>query len=158
MPPPPFQYQDPLPLGPDETKYRLLTTQRISVGAFEGTEVIKIAPETLTRDDLNAAKNASLSEWEANGAAMLATHIEYMADIVGPDHIGIGSDFYGGPNPPGLEDASTFPHLFAELISRGWSEAAMAKLAGRNFLRVLKDVEKQAAELAKPKAKTRKAA
>ena len=67
-----------------------------------------------------------------------------MTNIVGIDHIGIGSDFYGGPTPPGLEDASTFPHLFAELIVRGWSEEALAKLAGRNTIRVLKAVEKAA--------------
>lgn len=118
------------------------------------------APTTLDKGDLNAAKNASLSEWENDGPALLANHIEYMAKIVGADHIGIGSDFYGGPNPPGLEDASAFPNLFAELIDRGWGETALAKLAGRNFLRVLKEVEKQAALLAKPetKAKARKAA
>lgn len=67
-----------------------------------------------------------------------------MTNIVGIDHIGIGSDFYGGPTPPGLEDASTFPHLFAELIVRGWSEEALAKLAGKNTIRVLKAVEKTA--------------
>lgn len=116
------------------------------------------APDNLNRSDLEAAKRASMSEWEAQGPELLANHIEYMAKIVGADHIGIGSDFYGGPNPPGLEDASTFPYLFAELIARGWGETALAKLAGRNFLRVLRDVEKQSASLAKPNAKTRKAA
>ncbi|WP_342361965.1 dipeptidase [Terrarubrum flagellatum] len=116
------------------------------------------APDTPNKDDLNAAKRESISEWESDGPALLANHIEYMADIVGPDHIGIGSDFFGGTNPPGLEDASTFPHLFAELISRGWGDAALAKIAGRNFLRVLKTVEKRAVELAKPAVKARKAA
>ena len=46
------------------------------------------------------------------------------------------------PNPPGLEDASKFPHLFAELVMRGWSDAALTKIAGRNFIRILGEVEK----------------
>ncbi len=98
----------------------------------------------LSRDEGVAAGRLSRSGWERDGASLLADHIEYMTDIVGIDHIGIGSDFYGGPTPPGLEDASTFPHLFAELIVRGWSEEALAKLAGRNTIRVLKAVEKAA--------------
>ena len=91
---------------------------------------------------LNDAKRLSLAEWEQDGAALLCDHIEYMTNIVGIDHIGIGSDFYGGPNPPGLEDASKFPNLFAELIMRGWSDSALAKIAGKNFIRVLTEVEK----------------
>ncbi len=47
MPTPPFVYQDPLPLGADETEYRLLTTDGISTSTFEGKEILKVAPETL---------------------------------------------------------------------------------------------------------------
>ncbi len=46
---PAFEYQDPLPLGPDETKYRLLGKEGISVSSFEGTEILKIEPAVLTR-------------------------------------------------------------------------------------------------------------
>ncbi|MDD5350960.1 MAG: fumarate hydratase [Chthoniobacteraceae bacterium] len=44
----PFQYQDPFPLGKDDTEYYLLTRDGISVGEFEGNEILKVAPETLT--------------------------------------------------------------------------------------------------------------
>lgn len=94
--------------------------------------------------ELDAAGALARTGWEKDGAALLADHIEYMTTIVGIDHIGIGSDFYGGPTPPGLDDASTFPNLFAELIMRGWGEDALAKLAGKNTLRVLRAVEKVA--------------
>ena len=47
-PTPPFVYQDPLPLVPDETEYRLLSREGISTGQFEGREILKIAPEALT--------------------------------------------------------------------------------------------------------------
>jgi membrane dipeptidase len=57
------------------------------------------------------------------------------------DHIGIGSDFFGGATVEGLEDVSTFPAVFAELIRRGWSEDNLAKLASGNFLRVFAEIE-----------------
>lgn len=43
--------------------------------------------------------------------------------------------------PKGLEDVSTYPTLFAELLGDGWSGEELKKLAGGNFLRVLTEVE-----------------
>jgi fumarate hydratase class I len=47
MPTPPFAYQDPLPLGADETEYRLLSREGISAATFEGREILKVDPEVL---------------------------------------------------------------------------------------------------------------
>jgi len=44
----PFQYQDPFPLGKDDTEYYLLARDGVSVGEFEGQEILKVAPEALT--------------------------------------------------------------------------------------------------------------
>ncbi len=49
MSPTAFEYQDPFPLGPDETRYRLLTGEGVSVASFEGTEVLKVEPSALAR-------------------------------------------------------------------------------------------------------------
>jgi fumarate hydratase class I len=43
-----FVYQDPFPLGKDDTKYRLLTKDYVSVSSFEGKDVLKVDPEGLT--------------------------------------------------------------------------------------------------------------
>jgi fumarate hydratase class I len=48
MPTPPFVYQDPLPLGADDTDYRLLTKEGVATTTFEGREVLKVTPEALT--------------------------------------------------------------------------------------------------------------
>jgi fumarate hydratase class I len=45
---PPFVYQEQFPLGDDTTTYRLLTKEHVSVAEFDGTEVLKVAPEALT--------------------------------------------------------------------------------------------------------------
>jgi membrane dipeptidase len=94
----------------------------------------------LSAAEYGAARKACIAGWERNGIHLVADHLEHFRSIVGEDHIGIGSDFYGGPNPPGLEDASTFPALIAELVSRGWSDTALEKLMGGNFLRVWRNV------------------
>jgi fumarate hydratase class I len=46
---PPFKYQEPFPLGKDETRYYLLTQEGISTSVFEGKEILKVEPEALTR-------------------------------------------------------------------------------------------------------------
>ncbi len=45
---PEFRYQDPFPLGDDPTRYRLLTSDHVSTGTFEGKPILKVAPEALT--------------------------------------------------------------------------------------------------------------
>ena len=44
--------------------------------------------------------------------------------------------------PKGLEDVSSYPMLFAELMADGWTIDELTKLAGQNLIRVLTDVEK----------------
>jgi membrane dipeptidase len=91
---------------------------------------------------------AQLAELEARqGAAPrarlaeVADHIDYLVKIAGIDHVGIGSDFFGGPQPEGLEHVGRFPYLFAALFKRGYSERDLAKIASRNVLRVMREVE-----------------
>ena len=72
----------------------------------------------------------------------VADHVDHIRRTAGIDHVGIGSDFWGDPEmPTGLEDASRFPYLFAELIRRGWSDVDLVKLAGGNMLRVMHRTE-----------------
>ena len=84
-----------------------------------------------------------LSSREVATLSDVADHVEHVADVAGIDHVGIGSDFdgVGGLVPVGLEDPSKFPALLAELSRRGWSEDELAKLAGENVLRVMREAE-----------------
>ncbi len=67
-------------------------------------------------------------------------HILHMVDIMGIDHVGIGSDFDGGGGILGLENASWYINLTRELISAGLSDLDIEKIWGLNFLRVWKQV------------------
>ena len=77
--------------------------------------------------------------------AQVADHIDHIRKVAGIDHIGIGGDFGGVDElPVGLENVSTYPALFAELVRRGYSKADLAKIAQGNTLRVMRGVEKAA--------------
>jgi membrane dipeptidase len=71
----------------------------------------------------------------------VADQVVYLVETAGLDHVGIGSDFFGGPQPLGLEHVGRFPHLVAELMQRGFSEADIAKIANGNVLRAMRAVE-----------------
>jgi len=95
-----------------------------------------------------------LSEWskanpQPNASVRdVADHIDHVKSVAGIDHIGIGSDFDGIDfGPVGLEDVSTFPNLFAELLRRGYSEADLKKISGLNVLRAMRAAEGVAARL-----------
>jgi membrane dipeptidase len=71
----------------------------------------------------------------------VADHIDHVVQVLGSaDHVAYGSDFDGCTPPPGLEDVRQLPALTAELLSRGFSEADMAKILGGNYLRVFEQV------------------
>ena len=75
-------------------------------------------------------------------------HCEHVREVAGVDHVGIGGDYDGTDTyPVGLEDVSGYPRLFEALADRGWSDEDLAKLAGGNTLRVMRDVESVAREL-----------
>ena len=75
---------------------------------------------------------------------LIADHIEHVAKIAGHDHVGIGGDLDGigiDEAAAGMNSVSGYPLLFAELIRRGWSDENLAKVAGGNVLRVMRQAE-----------------
>jgi membrane dipeptidase len=80
--------------------------------------------------------------------AQVVTHLEHMREVAGIDHVGIGGDYDGcDMRTLGLQDVTGYPRLFAALAERGWSDSDLAKLAGRNVLRVMRDAEAAARDL-----------
>jgi len=68
-------------------------------------------------------------------------HIDHIVGLVGPGHVGLGSDFDGIPSTPvGLEDATKMPGLTEELVRRGYCEEDVRKILGGNHLRLIKAV------------------
>lgn len=80
----------------------------------------------------------------------VARHIVYIAERIGYDYVGIGSDFdgMGSEHPRGLDGVDKYPDLVAELLRMGVSDSDARKVVGANLLRVWKDVDDVAAEMA----------
>jgi membrane dipeptidase len=73
----------------------------------------------------------------------LVDHIDHIVRIVGPDYVGLGSDFDGiGAPPVGLEDVSKMPNITRELVRRGYEDEDIVKILGGNHLRVFGQVLK----------------
>jgi len=67
--------------------------------------------------------------------------IETALDVMGPDHIGMGSDHYGLElAPEGLEHIGKVPAITEELVRRGHSDETIRKFLGENYLRVFEEV------------------
>ncbi|WP_440998936.1 dipeptidase [Fodinibius sp. SL11] len=77
----------------------------------------------------------------------VADHIDHVVELVGIEHVGLGSDYDGvGPTlPTGLKDASTYPNLFTELLERGYTENEIEQIASGNIFRVWQKVDEVAA-------------
>ena len=108
------------------------------------------------RPNDNDAQFKGLAAWrEANPAPKsvmndVIEHLEHIRKTAGSAHIGLGGDFDGiTETVEGLQDVSTYPDLFAELIARGWSDQELFGLAGENVLRVMERAEQVSARLKK---------
>lgn len=72
----------------------------------------------------------------------VADHIDHVVDLVGVEHVGLGSDFDGVfALPKGLQDPSGYPNLVAELLRRDYTNEEIQNILGENVLRVWEQVE-----------------
>lgn len=75
------------------------------------------------------------------GTDQLARVIDYGVQLVGEDHIALGSDFDGGPPlPRQIKDVSDYPEMTKAMQELGYSEQRIRKILGGNWLRVIKAV------------------
>ena len=119
----------------------------------------KLALEDLRgRLDTEEAIAKAIADWDKahphprGGIADVADHIDHIRKVAGIDHVGIGSDFFDAGNDSmarGLDDVTRYPYLFAELLRRGYSDEDVLKIAGRNHLRAMRQMESMAADLQK---------
>jgi len=68
-------------------------------------------------------------------------HIDHAVKLVGPTHVGLGSDFDGTTVPVGMEDVSKLPKITEALLAKGYSEQDVTNILGGNLLRLMEKVE-----------------
>ena len=69
--------------------------------------------------------------------------VDYAIQLVGEDHVTLGTDFDGGPPPPqGLRDVRDLPMITEAMLRRGYTEDRIRKVLGENLLRVFRKIAK----------------
>ena len=71
-------------------------------------------------------------------------HIDHMVELIGIDHVGIGSDFDGGGELADCFDVSQMCNITEELVRRGYTPREIRKIWGGNITRVFRQVEQAA--------------
>lgn len=71
---PDFYYQDPYPLGPDETQYYKLSGDHVSLSEFEGKPILKVSAEALTLISRTALSDAAF--------LLRSSHLKQLAAIL----------------------------------------------------------------------------
>lgn len=68
-------------------------------------------------------------------------HLEHAIDVMGIDHVGLGTDFDGDGGVCGIADSSELINFTRQLLARRFSEQDIQKIWGGNFLRVMREVQ-----------------
>ncbi|MCP5109588.1 MAG: membrane dipeptidase [bacterium] len=67
--------------------------------------------------------------------------VDYAIQLVGEDHVSLGTDFDGGPTPPqGMHDIADLAMITDAMLRRGYSEKRIRKFLGGNLLRIFQQV------------------
>lgn len=122
-------------------------TQKPVIASHSNCKSVCDHPRNLSNEQIRAlAKNGGsmgitfvprFVDRSAPSFTRLLDHVDHAVQLVGADHVGIGSDFDGGGTL--MEDATSFARITEGLLDRGYSEADVRKILGGNHLRVLRE-------------------
>lgn len=108
------------------------------------------SPRNLTRRQLHALRGrqawvgigfsrSHLTDRDQSMIDDVVAHLEYMVEQLGPQLVGLGTDFGGVTSvlPTGLETVGNLPALWERLRARNWTDEQIQAIQGRNFLEFL---------------------
>ncbi len=104
----------------------------------EMDSLLKINPEPYFMQEMLFAKYPGEVTGLRPTLDQLLNHLDYIVQLAGIDHVGLGSDFDGVSSlPQQLDDVTTYPVITKHLRERGYSKKSVRKILGGNFLRIL---------------------
>ena len=140
--------------GGEQSFYDALDISRVPiVCSHSNCKALCDVPRNLTDDQLRAlAKAGGVAHTtfyhgflRSNGATASIidgiNHLEHAIQIMGIDHVGIGTDFDGDGGVPGMANSSELINFTIQLLRRRYSEEDIAKIWGGNWLRVMRQAQ-----------------
>ena len=136
-----------------ETFWDVINTSKAPViASHSGVYTLKPHQRNLNDDQLKAiAKNGGvvgmvlyrgfIKEMDNAYIKDYVNHIDYAVNLIGIDHVCIGSDFDGGEIPLDMKDVSELYKITEELVKRGYKDEDIKKILGKNILRVIQATE-----------------
>lgn len=129
-----------------------LTSQPVIV-SHGATQALRPTFRNLSDEDIrNVAATGGVigiiyaSEWLGghSGPVFLEAvvdHADHIRDLVGIDHVALGSDWDGFiATPGGMRDVTDLPALTQLFLDRGYAPGEVEKVLGLNFMRVFREV------------------
>ncbi len=119
---------------------RMKTRNKSRIAAFEKT----LKGDAISRE--MAVEEFLTPEYDSIRPPLscLVDHIDYIARLIGADHVGLGSDFDGiSVTPKEMDDVTCLPNITRELLRRGYNEKDIRLILGENVLRVLRENERK---------------
>lgn len=80
---------------------------------------------------------------EKENLSTFMEQLEYILNIAGEDHVGLGFDFnfyFRAKGLDGLNDYTYVPKITEEMFKKGYSVSTIKKVLGENYLRILNEV------------------
>ena len=124
---------------PDPALADALDALRDSLGLTSSAAFRDATPETLA--EYRRERAALRAAHEDVTLAQFVDHIDHAVSVAGIDHVGLSGDFDGGGGVAGWDGADDSLNVTLELARRGYTADEIAKLWGRNVLRVMRAVE-----------------
>ncbi|MFL6194999.1 MAG: dipeptidase [Thermoanaerobaculia bacterium] len=129
-------------VGPEAARADTRRGQEIKPELQETEEEYLLNPRKLWKERARLLQDRALPKVPLS---LFVDHLIHFLNLVGEEHVGIGTDFDGIPDVlEGLEDVSKFPDLTAALLDRGVDPEGVKLILGGNFLRVLREAERVA--------------
>lgn len=139
--------------GSDTIRQVVELSQAPVIASHSSCRALCDHPRNLTNNELKAiAETGGVAQMcmyqgfvhnPADQASLLhfVDHICHAVDIVGVDHVGIGTDFDGDGGVIGCADASNIIRITVELMRRGFCQESLQKIWGLNFLRAMETAQ-----------------
>lgn len=117
------------------------TKKRAAAAAYMEENELEFSQEAM--DAFEAVYDAEHGTYPYATLDETLDHFDHVVELVGIDHVGIGSDYdgVGDSLPIGLKDVASYPTLVEGLLERGYSVEDIKKILGGNLLRVWREVE-----------------